>query len=522
MNLLQRVIGVWRRTPEAVAATVCEAQSENNRVIRYTDLMDMAAGLAEKLRSLPCASDTQRLKFALVMGNGPCWMVSDIALLMAKAIEIPVPLGFSREQASNLIKTADAFLVDEEGAKTLERWGLTLTAEQVIPVSLSELLAARLNFLPEPEDEGEDWVCKIIHTSGTTSNPKGVRIRYQGLSSLLESLLASIDPADYQRYLSLVPLSLLIEQVTALYMPLSSGGQVMFMPPYFPLLGAPGVTAASFIAPIRQLAPSALTLSPALVEVICSEVKALERAGKPVHAQSVFGQSRVPFLACGGAPVDAEVLAYLYARNICVFEGYGLSENSSVVAWNRRGAFKLGTVGKVLPHVSAKLSGEGELLITGSSLFDGYENEDPSSCHVDEQGWLHTGDLAHMDSDGFITIIGRKKNIIITANGRNISPEWVESKLQALDFVEKAVLFGDGLEGIQGLIVINNLCAREQAVAKLTDFSRQNFSEVEQVEQFHIRHVDELDVGSCFTLTGRPRREKIAALLKSTRAGMLM
>lgn len=521
MKLLDRLIDVWQNTPWAVACTVCDARKENNIQITYAELLDMAAGLADRLRKLT-GVESPFPKIALVMGNSPCWLVSDIALMLVKAVEIPVPLGFSKDQASNLIRNADAFLVDEEGAQTLARWGLTLAENRILNVNLTELRESGKTFIPHTATSDEDWICKIIHTSGTTSNPKGVRIRYNGLSALLDSLIASIEPADYRQYLSLVPLSLLIEQVTALYLPLCSGGQVMFLPQYFPLLGTPGVTASSFIEPIRQLAPSALTLSPALVEVICNEVKALERAGKAVTPQAVFHQDAVPFMACGGAPVDAEVLAYLYKRGICIFEGYGLSENSSVVAWNRRTDFKLGTVGRVLPHVKAKLSDQGELKISGTSLFAGYESEDPSSCYVDDEGWLHTGDLARIDDEGFITIIGRKKNIIITANGRNISPEWVESKLQALDFVEKAVLFGDGLEGVQGLVVINNLCGAQEAEEKLLAYSKDTFSEVEQVEQFHIRHVDEPDIGRCFTLTGRPQREKIAALLNPTKTEVLV
>lgn len=513
MNLLSRIIEVWQRQPEAIAATLCDARPDRNLQISYAELMSMAAGLAQRLEPLVRAAQGRPPRVALVMGNSPSWLVVDLALMLAGAVEVPVPLGFSREQAENLINAADAFIVDDEGAMTLAHWQLDMVGVNVYRVNLTSLLARQRPFQPVNFAERDDWVCKIIHTSGTTSQPKGVRIRYHGLSALLDSLLDSIDPRDYRRYLSLVPLSLLIEQVTALYMPLCSGGQVMFLPSHFPLLGSPGVTAASFIEPIRKLKPSALTLSPALVEVICTEVRALEARGEPVTAQAVFDQASVPFMACGGAPVDADLLALLHRHGIVIYEGYGLSENSSVVAWNRRSDFKLGTVGRALPHVETCLAADGELLIRGASIFAGYEGADPSSCLVNEDGWLHTGDLAHIDDEGYITIVGRKKNIIITANGRNISPEWVESKLQSIAFVERAVLFGDGLEGLQGLVVINDQHSPEEAQAQLAAFSEREFSEVERVARYHIRPLSDPDVHACFTITGRPQREKIAALV---------
>ena len=123
---------------------------------------------------------------------------------------------------------------------------------------------------------------------------------------------------------------------------------------------------------------------------------------------SILGEEQ-PLIAAGGAPVSESTLKRLQTLGICVYQGYGLSENSSVVSWNYRDENKIGTVGKPLSHVQVKLSSDGELCIKSSSLFLGYSNtSDPSCCVLDSGGWLHTGDIATIDSDGYITIVGRK------------------------------------------------------------------------------------------------------------------
>ncbi|MBU2719249.1 long-chain fatty acid--CoA ligase, partial [Acidithiobacillus ferridurans] len=227
--------------------------------------------------------------------------------------------------------------------------------------------------LPMPRAAEADGICKVIHTSGTTCRPKGVRIRRHGLDALLDALWACADEHDYRRYLSLVPFSLLIEQVTALYMPFASGGAVLLPPASLPPVGSPGVRAGDRLELIEHARPTALTLTPAMVEAIAE--KGREVATAPVTdtvrsavVHHVFDQDRAPFLAAGGAPLDPAVLYKLADWGIPVYQGYGLSENSSVATWNRRGANRIGTVGQPLPHVEVKLSADGELCLRSTSL----------------------------------------------------------------------------------------------------------------------------------------------------------
>jgi long-subunit acyl-CoA synthetase (AMP-forming) len=456
------------------------------------------------------------LKVGLVMDNAPEWIVADLALLASGAIEIPVPLAFSADQALHLLDGIDFCLVNTRGAirmaDRLSAAGKTGAAPDMRIVDMASLLTLpassgeeRLNVVSVT---GDDGICKIIHTSGTTSRPKGVRIRRDGLSDLLQSLRVQTPPAAYERYLSLVPLSLLIEQVTACYITFLDGGTLVLAPAAAPLLGESGATPQHMLATLRAARPTALTLPPSMVEALLKACRTSPGDTATTRFVRLFGRDAPALIACGGAPVAPSVLAELWNLGVRVYEGYGLSENSSVVAWNSPMCFKAGTVGKPLAHVSVKLEPDGELLIRSSSLFAGYSNEDPTSCTVDDDGWLHTGDIAQVDNEGFLRIFGRKKNMLVTANGRNVCPEWVESQYKSLDCVDHAVLFGDGLDSLHGFSVISAGMLHDTAIARITAFGTR-LSDIERVARIHVASNSADLLAKFFTVTGRPRRELI-------------
>ena len=462
------------------------------------------------------------LKVGLVMHNSPEWVAADMALLALAAVEVPVPLAFAAAQAMHLLQGVDLCLVDVRGAARLQEWHAATADDavakpEIFSVTMDQLLALPakpLRFLVRDAQH----VGKVIHTSGTTSQPKGVRIRLSGLDALLASLRQRIAPGHFGRYLSVVPLSLLIEQVTAVYMTLLDGGTLVFPPPEVPLLGESGATARAMLAQIALARPTALTLPPAMVEALLASCHAVSDEPAVARSQRLFGCKPPPFIACGGAPTAPAVLAELAALGIRVFEGYGLSENSSVVAWNSPDCFKPGSVGKPLAHVSVRLAADGELLIKSSSMFDGYAGTDPSSCEIDAEGWLHTGDMAEMDVDGFLRVFGRKKNLIITANGRNVSPEWVESRYKSLACVEQAVIFGDGLTRLHGYFLISPDMPRAEATRRIKALGLAQLSDVERVDCIVVEPSGRELYERLFTVTGRPRRELIWQRLLSTTA----
>lgn len=446
----------------------------------------------------------------LVAGNTPAWVAADLALLSGRFVEVPVPLAFSAEQARSMLRDAHACLADEAGARKLSAWGLAGSIP-VIPVfGYPDECADGSGSLPA--EPAEDRIVKIVHTSGTTGAPKGVKIRRDALDALTSSISAVTPAGTYDRYLSMVPFSLLIEQVAAIYMPIRSGGRVVLLPESAALLGTAGSRASDVSAWLRTGRPTAAVLPPAAVSALR---KAVADAGSDLSA--VLGTTR-PFLMAGGAPVSESDLRWLDAAGLRVHEGYGLSENSSVVAWNTPGNWRPGTAGKPLAHCAVRLSLQGELLVKSSSLFAGYTDEDPTCRPVDAAGWLHTGDRAEIDDDGFIRILGRLKNTIITSHGRNVSPEWVESRLRTCPAVVDAIVFGDGLEHLVAVLIAAGRRDADDARQQARDFAAEHLAETDRPESF-IVVTDSENFRDCyFTVTGRPRRDRIFADIVATSA----
>lgn len=488
------------------------------QTLSYRDGVRAAAALQRRLRDLrgQGARSDRALRVGIVCGNTPAFVVADLACLASRATEVPVPLAFSRPQAASLLGTADVCFHDREGAARLASWGADILPAgcAVIAVDVAALLAEDaegVGRLEIPSDDG-DWICKIIHTSGTTSQPKGVRIRAYGLDALMGSLHQEMPPGTFRRYLSTVPLSLLIEQVTGLYMVILHEGALIQLPGDVPLVGTSVAATTQALRFLRASRATALVATPALVDELCQAARST--AAEAARA-ALFGSDAVPLICCGGAPVDLETLHALDRVGIPVYEGYGLSENGSVVSWNRPGARRIGSVGTPLPHVQVHVADDGELLVKSTSLFAGYTVDDPSSCAIDDDGWLHTGDLARLDEDGFVYITGRKKNVIITSTGRNIAPEWVEAQYATLPFVRAVAVVGDRLPALHGLFLIDPEYDLGAATGAVAAFGRDRLSEIERVQVAHVRHAKDSEYRQFFTVTGRPVRHAICTAMLS-------
>ena len=517
MNILNSILAQVKNNPHSAAVIQLHKTDDGN--YKETVLYDYGTLIDEagQLGCLLSQRTASRAHIGIVMGNTPEWVLADLALLLAGRVEVPVPLAFSSDQAEHLLQNCDVILTDDIGAARLAEWqinGLKLMGK-TLPIACGQTPVSKQILQPIFQQQFQnDSVIKIIHTSGTTSHPKGVKIRRKGLDALITALWQCVQCHDYRRYLNLVPLSLLIEQVTALYMPLTSGGAIILPPREMPPLGSPGVTAEERLGIIKQSRPSALTLTPALVEALAKRAHD-EYSNESNLPLALFGRKTVPLLAVGGAPVANEILMKLDRLGIPVYQGYGLSENSSVVTWNSRNANRIGTVGKPLSHVEVKIAEDGELCLRSTSLFAGYSNEDPSSCTIDEEGWLHTGDLATQDNDGFVSIIGRKKNIIITANGRNISPEWLESAYRSIPGVLQVIVYGDKQQFLGGIFVIEDISKARLIRQAIAAFACQHLNEIEHIAEPILVAHDQETMARLFTVTGRPKRNAITSFLNN-------
>jgi len=170
------------------------------------------------------------------------------------------------------------------------------------------------------------------------------------------------------------------------------------------------------------------------------------------------------FFVSGGAALGRHTAEFFHAFGILVLEGYGLTETSPVVSVNRPEYYRFGTVGRPIPGVEVRIAEDGEILVRGPNVMLGYYNKPAETAEViDPDGWFHTGDLGSIDADGFLRITGRKKDIIVLANGKNVAPVPIEEQLKTSPYIAEAVLFGDEQDVITALIVPNFEQTREWA-----------------------------------------------------------
>ncbi|WP_191830422.1 AMP-binding protein [Pseudomonas fluorescens] len=471
MNFIQHMLDEIQSKPDAIRIIDCS--SNRPEFIDGKTLYQRVMQLGEHLVASGLDQDAV---IGIVMSNSADWVIADLACLAFGYTTLPLPLGFSRYQAEFLANRCSAFLVDTKGKQVLEeKWELaTLNA-----ICVKEVYQ---HAHPHPtgtrQTRSADWVCKIIHTSGTTSRPKGVKQSLGGLSVMLHSLLERVPRPIHKHYLSLVPLSLLIEQVTAVYLPLLSGGKIQFLPPTVPLIGEPNVDMQALITRVIDCGATAMTVPPVMLEAL------LARVENDTALASYFKTNL--HITAGGAPVSARALERLERLGITVYEGYGLSENGSVISVSTAQARKIGSVGKPLAHVEVRINSEGRIEIRSASIFAGYSWVDPSACQVGADGWLDTGDLGQIDEDGFLYVIGRAKNLICLPNGRNVSPEQVEMSFREQPGVKEAILYlGTNAELTVALVVSPHF-----DVEQVKQWSKEWFSEVERPQELRVLHED--------------------------------
>jgi long-subunit acyl-CoA synthetase (AMP-forming) len=497
---------IVKNNPQAV---MVEQHTSTNDVKEFSaaEIWGSAQALSEEL-------NTTGQRIAIVMNNSAEWLIADLAIGLCEKIVVPIPLVFSAEQAQHLLQGIDCVLVDNAGLNRLNQWknqnpnfpqitGKIVNIEQL----KHKVDSACFELLPKQDVSNKysvNDVSRIIHTSGTTGTPKGVQITHLGLSTLLKSLQSISNPDHYKRYLSIVPLSLLIEQV-AMYQTLLNGGIIIFLPQEIPMIGTAGGNPLQILDFVNICKPTVVNFPPIMVEALWH--KTAQNPCQENPCQALFGTNTPPLIFSGGAPIDSKTITNLTEKGIPVYQGYGLSENTSLVSINHPGVNKIGTVGKPLPHVTIKLSVENELLIKGDTLTPGYTNSDTSSCLIDDEGFLHTGDIVKIDGEGFLHILGRKKNLIILSTGGNVSPEWLEAQYRTLPEVVDIVVFGNNLPHLIGVVVIEQKTSPKRVKNAIQKLGK-GLAQTDALGK--IITITTAQAAEYFTpATGRPMRTKI-------------
>lgn len=385
----------------------------------YAELIEAVAQRAQWLE------DNGMTRLALEMDNSIEWVVTDLACMTANVCVIPVPDFFTDAQKQHLLRESQAqyLFTDQTQSEPL----LVTTFNHSTLVYQLE----RSGNVVMPDNTG-----KITFTSGSTGNPKGVCLSHHSQVLVAQALTNALDLPS-PRHLCLLPLPTLLENIAGVYAPLLAGGCV-----YLANHNSRGFAGSKLINPsamlslISRVRPQTLIVTPALLQLM---IVGCQQGWQP--------PASLVFVAVGGAKVAPRLLANATAAGLPVYEGYGLSEAVSVSTLNTPENCRTGTVGKPLGHNRIDTK-HGEIIVSGN-LFLGYLNV-PSSFYPTS---FNTGDLGKI-SDGYLTIEGRKKHLIINAFGRNISPEWVESELMASGLLRQVVVAGDAQTSLIALAVL--------------------------------------------------------------------
>jgi len=440
-------------------------------------------------------------RIALISENRWEWAVTDFAALAIGAADVPIYPTLTGEQVAALVADAGCRIAvvstrqqfDKlnavRGQTQLER---VVMMDSPVPegaIALSEVLAGAdgrgserdpvfdaLVRSVEPKD-----LATLIYTSGTTGEPKGVALSHGNIAANQNYAAADYAFDATDACISFLPLSHITARALD-YVMYYSGAQVAYCSQFDKLpqsmreikptviVGVPRV-----FEKIRQEVERQAALSPVKKRMLAWAVRAGLRHVDTVYdgrqpssplwklaqklayskVQAAFG-GRVRVFISGGAPLGVDLARWFAAVGIALWEGYGLTETSPVIALNTPVSHRMGSVGRPLPNVELKLADDGELLVRGPAVFEGYWQKPAANAECfDAEGWFHTGDIARLDADGFLFITDRKKELLKTSGGKLVAPQPIENKLKASLLVAQAALVGDRHKFISALIAPN-------------------------------------------------------------------
>ena len=444
-------------------------------------------------------------KVIILSENRPEWVITDFAVLCAGAVTVPIYTSLMPEQIKFLINDSEATIIVcsnrdlwlkvEAVRGGLPRLEHAVMIEEETPeglLTLSEVMSLGTSagesdpalFDAAAEAIRPDDLASIIYTSGTTGRPKGVMLSHGNFVSNVKSLDAVVPFTPADTVLSFLPLSHVLER-TATFLSLYNGCSIAY-----------AESVESVAANLVEVRPTIMVSVPRLFDKIYAKVidqvlagPALKKKiffwavrvgkkqgqmklrGEPVTGwlkfrygvaqKLVFSKilaktgGRVRFFVSGGAPLSKDIAEFFYAAGLTVIEGYGLTETSPVIACNTIEGVKFGTVGRPIPGVEVKIAPDGEILTRGPNLMKGYYKKEAETREVLVDGWLHTGDIGTLDDAGFLVITDRKKDLIITAGGKNVAPQPIENLLKTNPYIANAVVVGGNRKFISAIIVPN-------------------------------------------------------------------
>jgi long-chain acyl-CoA synthetase len=454
-------------------------------------------------------------RIGILATNRPAWHIADVGSLAAGLVTVPVYPTNAASQVGYLLdhSGARACIVEnmDQLAKVLLRRGDLPTLEWVGMIeepsglddgfvrSLDEVRTTGAALAGESTRLLDDLVKEVtpsdlatlVYTSGTTGPPKGAMITHANVMATMRSLTSLVEIRPDDRFLSFLPLSHITERSISHFGQIVSGAETWFARSFATvaedlqacrptlLFAVPRLwekfqdgileQVAAQHGPAGRLAQRYLAVATGAGDrsiVQAAEFELLDRmVGRTIRRRLGLDHARI--LACGAAPVHPDLLHWFHGIGLPIAEGYGQTEVSLCTSTNLPGATRIGTVGRPIPGVTVKISDDGEILVQGDNVCAGYWRDEASTRElVDGDGWMHSGDLGRLDPDGYLHVTGRKKDLIITAYGKNIAPGEIETSLRLAPLIGQAVVVGDGRPYLTALLTLDAEAAAEWAARR--------------------------------------------------------
>ncbi len=434
-------------------------------------------------------------RVAILSENRPEWAIADYACLAARCTDVPIYPTLPPRQAQYVLRDSGAVAVLVSSAAQLDKVmqirGQLPALAHVIVLDEDATAAGALRF-DEVLRRGRagrgrypDWrrtaleakpddLATLIYTSGTTGDPKGVMLSHGNIASNVTTSVDLFSFTAEDECLSFLPLSHIFERMFGHYCMFHAGVVINY-----------AESVDTVPANMLEIRPHLMASVPRLYEKIygrvLDNVRSASNLRKRIFAWSrdvgerwaeatierrpvspllklqravadrlVFAKlrartgGRIRFFISGGAPLSPDIARFFYAAGLPILEGYGLTETSPVMAVNTFQHHRLGSVGRAIPGVEIRIAPDGEIVTRGPNVMCGYFNKPEATAEaIDAEGWFHTGDIGMIDADGFLSITDRKKDLIVTAGGKNIAPQPIEELAKSSKFVASAVMLGD-------------------------------------------------------------------------------